>query len=177
MSTSTTKRPVPPERSLDQRTEALQRANRVRLAQAALKRQTRSTADAAAVLLDPPEHASSMRVEALLLSMQRWGASRVSKILTMARISPVKSIGGLTERQRKELAGLLEAGVASKQLVGGPGERRHPRQRAEPQRVNGAPEGRGRRGEIDWAAAVEVLAGARPGDRQGEAVGSGRAER
>ena len=59
---------------------------------------------AAEVLLDCPVDASSWPVAELLASRQHWGSAKCSKFLTRNRISEVKPIGELTERQRRLLA-------------------------------------------------------------------------
>lgn len=97
-----------PPRSLRQRREALERANEVRSARARLKRDIAAgRADVAAVadvLRNPPEWLLSGKVYDLLLAMPRVGRVRTVKLLERARVSPVKTVGGLTPRQREELA-------------------------------------------------------------------------
>ena len=40
----------------------------------------------------------------MLLAMPKYGQVKANKALTQCRISPSKTLGGLTERQRNELA-------------------------------------------------------------------------
>src|SRR5919201_6463253 len=87
---------------------ALERANRVRLARAALKRKVASgTIDAAEIALTCPWEAESMSVSELLMSQRRWGRTRCRKFLFSIGLSETKTLGTLTERQRVTLAALL----------------------------------------------------------------------
>jgi hypothetical protein len=43
----------------------------------------------------------------LLLAVPKYGRVKVNKILSQCRISPSKTLGGLSERQRGELVTLL----------------------------------------------------------------------
>jgi len=97
-----------PERSLNQRMEALQRANDVRSARAKLKRDLKAGRQPISeLLLDPPEYLETAKVFDLLLAVPKYGRVKVNKILTTCRISPSKTIGGMSERQRGELVTLL----------------------------------------------------------------------
>jgi hypothetical protein len=87
---------------------ALEQANRVRLARAALKRKVASgDLDAAEVVLSCPWEAESMSVSELLMSQKRWGRTRCRKFLTSIGMSEAKAVSSLTERQRAVLAALL----------------------------------------------------------------------
>jgi hypothetical protein len=93
-----------------QRLRALERANEVRLARAVLKRRIADgKTSAAEVILDCPWEASSWGVGDLLISQRRWGSTRCRKFLAQHQISEVKQVGALTERQRRLLAGQLDA--------------------------------------------------------------------
>ena len=93
-----------------QHLQALQRANRVRLARADLKRRIADgEVTAAEVILTSPWEASSMAIGDVLMSQHRWGGTRCRKFLAMFRISETKTIGSLTERQRHALAAQLDA--------------------------------------------------------------------
>ena len=93
-----------------QRLRALERANKIRLARAELKRRiAEGDISAAEVILDPPGAAISWEIGELLMSQRRWGRTRCRKFLTSIPISENKSIGSMTERQRKTLAALLTA--------------------------------------------------------------------
>ncbi len=59
------------------------------------------------LLLDPPEYLLTAKVFDLLLSVPKYGRVKVNRILTHCRISPSKTIGGLSERQRNELVSYL----------------------------------------------------------------------
>ena len=93
-----------PERSLTQRMEALKRANQIRTRRATLKKDLRTgKANIQALLLSPPEYIQSAKVADMLLSVPKYGQVKVNKILNQCRISPSKTIGGLSPRQRTEL--------------------------------------------------------------------------
>jgi len=93
-----------------QHLQALQRANRVRLARAELKRRiAEGEVSAAEVILTSPWEAASMAIGDVLMSQRRWGGTRCRKFLAMFRISETKTVGSLTERQRQALAAQLDA--------------------------------------------------------------------
>jgi hypothetical protein len=92
---------------------ALQRANRVRLARADLKRRIADAqVSVAEVILECPWEAESMSIADLLMSQRRWGSSRCRKFLWKNRINETKPVGALTERQRRLLASQLDACTA-----------------------------------------------------------------
>jgi hypothetical protein len=108
VSDSPTKAIAAPERSLVQRMEALQRANDIRSRRAQLKRDLKAGRQPITdLLLDPPEYLETAKVFDLLLAVPKYGRVKVNKILTNCRISPSKTIGGLSERQRRELVELM----------------------------------------------------------------------
>lgn len=93
-----------------QRLRALERANQVRLARAALKRRiAEGQVPAASIILESPWEASSWSVGDLLMSQRRWGSTRCQKFLRDLDIAETKQIGTLTQRQRVELATHLDA--------------------------------------------------------------------
>jgi hypothetical protein len=93
-----------------QRLRALERANEVRLARAALKRRiAEGKVPASSIILDSPWEARSWSVGDLLMSQRRWGSTRCQKFLRGLEISETKPIGKLTERQRVALATHLDA--------------------------------------------------------------------
>ncbi len=100
--------PETPERSLDQRMDALKRANGIRTARAQLKRDLKAGRTSIYELLDsPPEYVLTAKVFDMLLAVPKYGRVKTNRVLNQCRISPAKTIGGLSERQRKELVGLL----------------------------------------------------------------------
>ena len=97
-----------PERSLTQRMDALKRANEIRTQRARLKRDLKAgRTQIHGLLLDPPEYLQTAKVFDLLLAVPKYGRVKVNRILTQCRISPSKTIGGLSERQRNELVSYL----------------------------------------------------------------------
>ena len=88
--------------------EALKRANDIRTQRARLKRDLKAgRAQIQALLLDPPEYLLTAKVFDLLLAVPKYGRVKANRILTQCRISPSKTIGGLSERQRNELVSYL----------------------------------------------------------------------
>ena len=55
----------------------------------------------------PPDYLETAKVFDLLLAVPKYGRVKVNKILSQCRISPSKTIGGLSERQRRELVALM----------------------------------------------------------------------
>ena len=89
---------------------ALERANQVRLARASLKRRIAlGEIRVAAVILDCPWEAESMAVADLLMSQRRWGQTRCRKFLAQLAMSEKKTVGSMTDRQRRTLAAMLTA--------------------------------------------------------------------
>ena len=100
----------PRQRGTAQCMEALARANEVRLARAALKREiSAGRRSVTEVIMDSPWQAESMSLSELLCSQRRWGRARSRKLLASAALGEGKKVGSLTERQRRILAGALEA--------------------------------------------------------------------
>jgi hypothetical protein len=105
-----------------QHLRALQRANAVRLARAELKRRVaEGEMSAAYVILESPWEAESMTVADLLTSQRRWGSTRCRKFLQCIPMSEHKTIGSMTQRQRRELAAML--GVSESPCGGAADER------------------------------------------------------
>ena len=97
-----------PERSFTQRMDALKRANEIRTQRARLKRDLKAgRTQIQGLLLDPPEYLLTAKVFDLLLAVPKYGRVKANRILTQCRISPSKTIGGLSERQRNELVSYL----------------------------------------------------------------------
>lgn len=91
-----------------QHMRALQRANEVRLARAELKRRVAAgETSVAEVIGDCPWEAHSMAVADLLMSQRRWGQTRCRKFLAQIPMSEKKTIGSMTDRQRRTLAEML----------------------------------------------------------------------
>jgi hypothetical protein len=93
-----------PERTHDQRMRALQKANDIRTARAQLKRDLKAgKARIETLLLDPPDYVMSAKAIDMILAVPKYGRVKANRILGSCRISPSKTIGGLSERQRAEL--------------------------------------------------------------------------
>ena len=105
------------DRTTPQHLQALERANRVRLARAALKREIASGGVSAAdVVRDCPWETETMPLSELLASQRRWGRTRVRKFLQTVSLSEQKRLGSLTSRQRVVLTDHLEAKQTGRHL-------------------------------------------------------------
>ena len=103
-----------------QHMRALARANEIRLARAELKRRVASgEINVADVVLESPWEAQSMTIADLLTSQRRWGTTRCRKVLSCIPMSENKTVGSMTDRQRRALATLLETANASQTVRAG----------------------------------------------------------
>ena len=97
--------PATPERSLDQRMAALEIANEARALRAQFKRDLKaSRASIGELLLDPPAFLQTAKVFDMLLALPKVGRVKAAKIMNECRVSSTKTFGGLSDRQRAELA-------------------------------------------------------------------------
>jgi hypothetical protein len=97
-----------PERSRLQRMTALEHANEIRSKRAILKRDLKAGRIAVEDLLtDPPAYMETAKVWDLLLAVPKYGRVKVNKMLTRVRVSPTKTVGGLSVRQRHEIVAHL----------------------------------------------------------------------
>lgn len=89
--------------------EALKRANDIRSKRAQLKRDLKAgMVRIQTLLMDPPEYVQTAKVIDMLMAVPKYGRVKTNRILTNCRISPSKTIGGLSERQRSELVSHLQ---------------------------------------------------------------------
>lgn len=101
-----------PERTLIQRMEALTKANDIRVRRAVLKRDLKAGRKLLIpLLLNPPAYIETMKLFDLVLACPKYGRVKVNKILARARVSPSKAVGGLSDRQRREVALLVSGRV------------------------------------------------------------------
>lgn len=95
-------------RSLRQRMEALEHANDIRMRRARLKREIKAGRQPVhELLLEPPAELETAKVFDVLLAVPKYGRVKVNKILSRVRVSPSKTLGGMSERQRRELVTLM----------------------------------------------------------------------
>jgi hypothetical protein len=91
----------PPERSLEQRREALANANATRSRRAVLKRDMKAGRVSVLDLIeDPPDYILTMKLLDLLLAAPTVGRVKALSLLKRCDISPVKTVGGVSYRQR-----------------------------------------------------------------------------
>jgi S13-like H2TH domain len=89
---------------LGQRLDALGKANEVRSRRAALKADLkRGVVGIRDVVSVPPDYLLTAKVADVLMAAPKCGRVKSAKILEQCRISPSKTVGGLSERQRAEL--------------------------------------------------------------------------
>jgi hypothetical protein len=105
-------RPTPPDRSTAQRMTALESANRIRTVRADLKRDLKAGRVKLVDVLSDVEDGGApdletMHVYDLLRAGPKCGRVKANTVLQRARISPSKTLGGLSARQRRELATAL----------------------------------------------------------------------
>ena len=93
-----------PERTADERRNALEEANRVRFARAQTKRDLKSgDLRIYDLLMDPSEEQKGAKVEEMLLAVQGMGRIKVTRVMREARVSRSKTLVGLTHGQRDRL--------------------------------------------------------------------------
>lgn len=104
---------VVPSRTDIQRREALDKANLVRTKRKELKRDIGARRIDLATVIAGHENGQipwwleTMKIVDLILAAPKYGRVKSNKVLTTCRISPSKTIGGLSERQRTEIVSLL----------------------------------------------------------------------
>ena len=82
--------------------------NDIRTQRAQLKRDLRAGKVAIHTLLaTPPEYLETAKVFDMLMAVPKYGRVKANKVLQQCRISPSKTVGGLSDRQRAELVLLL----------------------------------------------------------------------
>lgn len=97
-----------PQRSLDQRMDALRRANEIRSKRAELKRKLKSGEETVQrIIQDPPDFVATAKVFDMIVAAPKYGKVKATRMLNQCRISQGKTLGGLSERQRAELVELL----------------------------------------------------------------------
>lgn len=98
-----------PQRSPDQRRDALALANRVRAQRAKLKAQIKQGGvSIVSVIGDPPAYLATAKVAELLRALPGYGPTKVARLLERCRVSPRTTFTGLSKRQRGDLIGALE---------------------------------------------------------------------
>ena len=100
--------PAASARSLERRMIALRQANEVRSARAKLKQELRQgNVRLEEILASRPDYLSSAEVGELLVAVPKIGPAKAARLLSTARVSESKTIGGLSHRQRACLIELL----------------------------------------------------------------------
>jgi hypothetical protein len=114
MNATATIAPASSQGARPQHLRALERANEVRLARAKLKRGVAfGEIDVVEVIVHCPSEAYSMALADLLMSQRRWGQMRCRKFLAelpsseKLPMSERKTVGSMTDRQRRMLAAML----------------------------------------------------------------------
>lgn len=96
-----------PERTVEQRTHALELANRIRSYRAQYKKDlkdgTRTVGDARQEILTPGPLMESMKVREFLMALPKFGAVKSREVMRRCEISSAKTLVGMTGRQRDAL--------------------------------------------------------------------------
>jgi hypothetical protein len=88
--------------------DALKRANDVRVRRAKLKKDLKEgKVRIDQILGNPPEYVSTAKVIDILMAVPKFGRVKATRFLNTCKISPSKTVGGLSDRQRGELIGLF----------------------------------------------------------------------
>ena len=107
-----------PERSLQQRLDALEKGNRIRLHRAQVKRDIKAgRRHVVDELIEVDPRLASMHVWDLLMAVPKFGRVKVNKVLSRNMISPSKTVGGLSARQRRVLVLALGGSSAGRAMV------------------------------------------------------------
>ena len=89
-------------RRLEQRLEALERANEIRTLRAQLKRDLKGGRKAIEdVLTQPPEYLATASILDLLIWTPKRKRIKANRVLRRCQITPSRTVGALTERQRQ----------------------------------------------------------------------------
>ena len=90
--------------------DALKRANDVRVRRAKLKKDLKEgKVKIEQILGNPPEYVSTVKVIDILMAVPKFGRVKATRFLNTCKISPSKTVGGLSDRQRGELIGLFNS--------------------------------------------------------------------
>lgn len=101
--------PAPPAQPDEQRMAALRKANEIRSARARIKHQIScGEVKLSDLIVQSPAILATARVYEFVLIVPRVGRVKAQRIMRFTRTSHGKTIGGLTSRQRIELATALK---------------------------------------------------------------------
>src|SRR5260221_6091010 len=88
-----------PARSLDQRMDALKRANDVRVKRAQLKKDLKDgKTEIQTILGNPPEFVETAKVIDILMAEPKFGRVKACRFLNTCKIRPSNTVGGLSQR-------------------------------------------------------------------------------
>lgn len=94
------------ERSLEQRMAALRRANSIRTYRAQVKSDLKRGKRSVASVIDDPV-CDTMKLFDVIIAVPKYGRVKVNRIFAHNGISPSKSCGGLSDRQRDAIRDLF----------------------------------------------------------------------
>ncbi len=98
--------------SIQQRNDALTRANYIRTFRNKLKRDLKvGKVELTQVMANPPQEIESMKIVDLLLATPKIGRHRVNLLLRTFKFSPALAIGDMTPRQRDMLCREIAAAM------------------------------------------------------------------
>ncbi len=106
MSVTAPRHTTPPPRTHEQRMAALNEGNRIRTWRAQLKREVARNKKTITQTLDHPD-LQTMKVIELLIQLPKVGRVKAGEALRRSRVSPSKTVAGLTPAQRDLLLSWL----------------------------------------------------------------------
>lgn len=59
------------------------------------------------IIADPPDYLLTAKVLDIIMAAPKFGRVKANRIMDRCRVSPSKTVGGLSERQRRELIAAL----------------------------------------------------------------------
>lgn len=97
--------------TLEQKDYALRRANEIRLERAKIKQAIRrGELSAADVVVEVTDATRNWRPVEILVAVERYGPARSRRLLAEVPVGEQRTIGEMTERQRRRLADLIRRG-------------------------------------------------------------------
>lgn len=94
--------------TVDRRLAHLKKANEIRVLRAQVKRDLAAGGiEAWPLIAEPPAELATMKVYDVLLAQDKWGVVKTRRFLRAHGVSEVKTLAGLSARQRAEVVDCL----------------------------------------------------------------------
>lgn len=101
---------APASQTTAQRDAARARANEIRSLRAALKREIAGGRPVVPLIQEPPDWLLTMKVWELVASVRGVGRAKARRILDACHVDVTRTVGGLNDRQRRDLTLVLAGG-------------------------------------------------------------------